>query len=105
MQRASLRAELCIQKEFCFDTETTGLDAHLADLVCMSFSYKKGEAYCVVVPNNREEARKVVQEFRLIFEDENIRKVGQNIKYDILMLLQYGIEVRGPVMIRWWLII
>lgn len=97
MQRASLRAELCIQKEFCFDTETTGLDAHLADLVCMSFSYKKGEAYCVVVPNNREEARKVVQEFRLVFEDENIRKVGQNIKYDILMLLQYGVEVRGPV--------
>ena len=97
MQRASLRAELCIQEEFCFDTETTGLDAHLADLVCMSFSYKKGEAYCVVVPNDREEAGKVVQEFRLIFEDENIRKVGQNIKYDILMILQYGVEVRGPV--------
>jgi DNA polymerase-1 len=97
MQRASLRAELSIQEEFCFDTETTGLDAHLADLVCMSFSYKKGEAFCVIVPPDREEAKKVVQEFRLIFEDEHIRKVGQNIKYDILMLLRYGIEVRGPV--------
>ena len=97
MQRASLRAELCIREEFCFDTETTGLDAHLADLVCMSFSYKKGEAWCVTVPVDREGAGKVVQEFRLIFEDENIRKVGQNIKYDILMLLQYGVEVRGPV--------
>lgn len=97
MQRASLRAELCIREEFCFDTETTGLDAHLADLVCMSFSFKKGEAWCVTVPADREGAVKVVQEFRLIFEDENIRKVGQNIKYDILMLLQYGVEVRGPV--------
>jgi DNA polymerase-1 len=97
MQRASLRAELSIQEEFCFDTETTGLDAHLADLVCMSFSYKKGEAFCVMVPADREGAKKVVQEFRLIFEDEHIRKVGQNIKYDILMLLRYGIEVRGPV--------
>jgi len=97
MQRASLRAELCIQKEFCFDTETTGLDAHLADLVCMSFSFKKGEAYCVTVPAEREGAEKIVQEFRLIFEDENILKIGQNIKYDMLMLLQYGVEVRGPV--------
>ncbi|MEL7585226.1 MAG: DNA polymerase I [Prolixibacteraceae bacterium] len=97
MQRASLRAELSIQKEFCFDTETTGLDAHLADLVCMSFSYKKGEAYCVTVPADREGAEKIVQEFRLIFEDENILKIGQNIKYDMLMLLQYGVEVRGPV--------
>lgn len=97
MQRASLRAELSIQKEFCFDTETTGLDAHLADLVCMSFSWKKGEAYCVTVPAERTGAEKIVQEFRLIFEDENILKIGQNIKYDMLMLLQYGVEVRGPV--------
>ncbi len=97
MQRASLRAELSIQEEFCFDTETTGLDVHLADLVCLSFSFKKGEAYCVPVPTKREEAEKVVQEFRLIFEDERIRKVGQNIKYDILMLLHYGVEVRGPI--------
>ena len=97
MQRASLRAELSIQEEFCFDTETTGLDAHVADLVCMSFSYRKGEAFCVTVPADRVGARQVVQEFRLIFEDEHIRKVGQNIKYDMLMLLQYGVEVRGPV--------
>lgn len=97
MQRASLRAELSVQDEFCFDTETTGLDTHSAELVCLSFAFKKGEAYCVTLPKKREEALKIVQEFRLIFEDDNIRKIGQNIKYDILMLKHYGVEVKGPV--------
>ncbi|WP_423129719.1 DNA polymerase I [Gaoshiqia sp. Z1-71] len=97
MQRASLRAELSVQEEFCFDTETTGLDTHLAELVCLSFSFRKGEAFCVTLPENREEATKIVGEFRLIFEDEKIRKIGQNIKYDILMLLAYGVEVKGPL--------
>ncbi|WP_430973007.1 DNA polymerase I [Sunxiuqinia rutila] len=97
MQRASLRAELSVQEEFCFDTETTGLDTHSAELVCLSFAFKKGEAYCVTLPRKREEAQKVVEEFRLVFEDENVRKIGQNIKYDILMLKHYGVEVRGPL--------
>lgn len=97
MQRASLRAELSVQEEFCFDTETTGLDPHLADLVCISFSYKKGEAWCVSLPAEREEALKIVAEFRLVFGDEKIRKVGQNMKYDILMLAHYGVGVRGPL--------
>ncbi len=97
VQRENLRAELLTQEEFCFDTETTGLDPHVAELVCLSFSFKKGEAYCVTVPPKRDEARQVVQEFRLLFEDETIRKVGQNMKYDILMLRQYGVEVRGPL--------
>ena len=97
MQRASLRAELSVQEEFCFDTETTGLDTHSAELVCLSFAFKKGEAYCVTLPKKRDEALKIVQEFRLIFEDENIRKIGQNIKYDILMLKHYDVEVKGEV--------
>ena len=97
MQRASLRAELSVQEEFCFDTETTGLDTHTAELVCLSFAFRKGEAYCVTLPQKREEAQKVVEEFRLIFEDQNIRKIGQNIKYDILMLLHYGVDVKGPI--------
>ncbi len=97
MQRASLRAELSVQEEFCFDTETTGLDTNTAELVCLSFSFRKGEAYCVTLPRERDEALKIVQEFRLIFGDEKIRKVGQNIKFDILMLLQYGVEVKGPL--------
>jgi len=97
MQRASLKAELSVQEEFCFDTETTGLDTYKAELVCLSFAFRKGEAFCVTLPEKREEALKVLEEFRLIFEDENIRKIGQNIKYDISMLKQYGLDVKGPL--------
>lgn len=97
MQRASLKAELSVQEEFCFDTETTGLDTHTAELVCLSFSFRKGEAFCVTLPEERDEAVKVLEEFRLIFEDEKIRKIGQNIKYDILMLKEYGMEIKGPI--------
>jgi DNA polymerase-1 len=97
MQRASLRAELSVQQEFCFDTETTGLDTHSAEIVCMSFSFRKHEAFCVIIPSKREEAQKVMDEFREVFADENIVKIGQNIKYDMLMLSNYGIEVKGPL--------
>ncbi len=97
MQRASLCAELSVQEEFCFDTETTGLDTHLAEIVCLSFSFRKHEAFCVAVPKKREEAQKVLEEFRDLFEDDNIRKIGQNIKYDMLMLSNYGIEVKGEL--------
>ena len=96
-QRASLRAEMAIAQSFCFDTETTGLDPHLAELVCFSVAIKPHEAYCVLLPNNRDEVIKILEEFRLLFEDENIEKVGQNIKYDILMLKQYGFEVKGKL--------
>ena len=95
MQRASLRAELSVQEEFCFDTETTGLDTQTAELVCMSFAFREHEAFCVTLPSNREEAQKVVDEFRDIFADENITKIAQNIKFDMLMLSNYGIEVKG----------
>ncbi|PIF05412.1 MAG: DNA polymerase I [Draconibacterium sp.] len=97
MQRASLRAELAVQKAFCFDTETTGLDTISAELVCFSFTFRNHEAYCVTIPADQDEARKVVEEFRIIFEDENIEKIGQNIKYDMLMLKNYGIEVKGKL--------
>jgi DNA polymerase-1 len=95
LQRASLRAELSVQDEFCFDTETTGLDTQSADIVCLSFAFRSHEAYCVIVPARRDEAQKVIEEFREIFADENITKIGQNIKYDMLMLSNYGIEVKG----------
>lgn len=97
MQRASLKAELAVSKEFCFDTETTGLSPLTDDLVCISFSKKNGEAFCVNLPENREDAEKIVQEFKLIFEDESILKIGQNIKFDMLILAQYGIKVKGPI--------
>lgn len=97
MQRASLRAELAVSESFCFDTETTGLDPHTADLVCLSFALKPHEAYCVLLPKNRQDVQAVVEEFRLVFEDEAIEKIGQNIKFDMLMLQQYGINVKGPI--------
>ena len=96
-QRASLRAELSVQKEFCFDTETTGLDTQTAELVCMSFAFRSHEAFCVTLPADRKEATKIVQEFQLVFGDEKITKIGQNIKYDLSMLLNYGVELKGPL--------
>jgi DNA polymerase-1 len=96
-QRASLRAELSVQKEFCFDTETTGLDTLLSELVCISFSFRPHEAYCVVIPADRQEATKVVHEFQLVFGDQNILKIGQNIKYDLSILKNYGLEISGPL--------
>ncbi len=97
MQRASLRAELSVQDLFCFDTETTGLDPLTADLVCLSFSFRKGEAFCVTLPPNRKACEKVVAEFREVFSDRKILKTGQNIKFDIAMLNQYGMEVHGDL--------
>jgi DNA polymerase-1 len=97
MQRASLRAELSVADSFCFDTETTGIDAHTADLVCMSFSFRANEAYCVLLPPNRDEALQIVGEFKFIFEDRTIVKIGQNMKFDMLMLARYGINVSGPL--------
>jgi DNA polymerase-1 len=96
-QRASLRAELAVSASFCFDTETTGLDPYQDELVCISFAIRPNEAYCVLLPENRDEATKIVAEFKLLFEDEKIEKIGQNIKFDMLMLQQYGINFRGPV--------
>jgi DNA polymerase-1 len=97
MQRASLRAELSIAESFCFDTETTGLDPHTAEIVCMSFSFRKHEAFCVLLPKKREEAQKILDDFREVFADEKILKIGQNLKYDMLILGNYGIETKGKL--------
>ncbi|GET27202.1 DNA polymerase I [Prolixibacter sp. NT017] len=95
--RADLRADLCVLKEFCFDTETTDIDPHTAQLVGMSFSWKDHEAFYVPVPADQKEAQALVDEFRSIFADERIMKIGQNIKYDILVMGNYGIEVKGEI--------
>lgn len=97
MQRASLRAELSVASAFCFDTETTGIDPHRADLVCISFSIKPHEAYCVLLPEKHDECYAIVQEFKALFEDQSIIKVGQNMKFDMLMLARYGITITGPL--------
>jgi DNA polymerase-1 len=85
------------QEEFCFDTETTSIDARDADLVGIAFSYVPGEAYYVPVPENQEQAQEIVDIFRPVLEDEKIAKIGQNIKYDIMVFKNYGVEVKGKL--------
>lgn len=97
MAIASLCAELSVQKEFCFDTETTGLDACSAEIVGLAFSFKEAEAYYIPFSKNQEDAKERLEKFRLVMEDENILKIGQNIKYDMLILSNYGITVKGQV--------
>ena len=94
-ERAKLIEIISAQKEVCFDTETTGLDPLLAEMVGMSFSIEKNKAYYVTVPENQEEVKLIVEEFKPIFENENITKIAQNIKYDLAILKNYGVDVKG----------
>lgn len=88
---------LANQKFFCFDTETDGIDPLTAELVGMSFSITKNEAWYVPVPANREEATKIVARFSPTLQNPEIQKIGQNIKFDILVLRKYGVKVAGPL--------
>jgi DNA polymerase-1 len=97
VKRSDLISKLFMQKSFCFDTETTGLDMFTSDMVGLSFCYAEGEAYYVSLPENKEEAHDVIHEFKVIFESDQIEKIGQNIKFDLLMLKQYGIELKGKL--------
>ena len=81
--------------EVCFDTETTSLDVHSAELVAMSFSTKEKSGWLVPVPANQTEAQAIVDRFKPFFSAGNITKIGQNLKYDILVLKNYGVEVLG----------
>jgi DNA polymerase-1 len=89
--------ELAAQKEFCFDTESTDIDANLAELVGLAFSFKKHEGYYVPCPPDRDAALKIVSLFQPVLENEHIVKIGQNIKYDMLLLKWYGVEVKGTL--------
>jgi DNA polymerase-1 len=79
---------------FCFDTETTGLDTHIASIVGLSFCVNNHEAYYIPTLENTDA---ILQKFKSVFENEKINKVGQNIKYDMLMLMNYNIEVKGAL--------
>lgn len=85
------------QTSVCFDTETTGIDALNAELVGMSFSWQKGEAFYVPFPENQEEAQVLVDKFKPFFENETIEKIGQNIKYDLKILSNYGVQIKGKL--------
>ena len=83
------------QTQFVFDTETTNIDVYSAELVGLSFAIKAHEAWYLPMPADRDECLKRLELLRPLFEDENIMKIGQNLKYDISMLAQYGIKVKG----------
>lgn len=85
------------QKFYSFDTETTGVNPTECDLVGISFSIKENEAFYVPISENYNEAKSQVEIFKNILENENILKIGQNLKYDILVLKKYGIEVKGKI--------
>ncbi len=99
MDTPELRKELIDllskEKTITFDTETTGVDANEAEMVGMSFSIKAKEAYYVPVPADQDEAKAIIAEFKALFENEEIAKIGQNLKYDALMMKWYGVEVKG----------
>lgn len=92
-----LAAQLKKQPRFCFDTETTGTDERTAELVGLAFSWKAHEAYYVPVPADRAEAQRIVDIFKPALENETIGKVAQNAKFDIRVLGNYGVEVKGAL--------
>jgi len=96
-KRAELIALLGNQKAFCFDTETTCADANDCELVGMSFAIKTGEAYYVPMPIPQDECCLIVDEFKSLLENPGIKKIGQNLKYDILVLNWYNVNVQGEL--------
>lgn len=96
-KRAQLIAELLKQQSVCFDTETTNIDVFKADLVGIAFAYKKNNAYYLPMPIDRDKTHQILEELKPFFDNQNIEKIGQNLKYDLLVLAQYGIQVSGKL--------
>jgi DNA polymerase-1 len=85
-----------MQKEICFDTETTNIDPLNAEIVAIAFSWEKGSGYLVHFPESSDETKKLLEIIRPLLENTGILKIGQNLKFDLQILRNYGIEVRGP---------
>ncbi|MDR0891452.1 MAG: DNA polymerase I [Mediterranea sp.] len=96
-KRAEIIQKLLTAEILSLDTETTNPEPMEAELVGMSFAITEKQAFYVPIPAERNEALKIVNEFRPLFENEQTLKVGQNIKYDMIVLQNYGVEVRGPL--------
>jgi DNA polymerase I len=94
-ERKALIEELNKASEFAFDTETTGLDLYTSQLVGLSFATAPFKAWYVPIPVNQAEANQILQEFKALLEDVEKPKIGQNIKFDLLMLKNYGINLKG----------
>ena len=90
-----LVAELKKHDEICFDTETTGIDANDTELVGLSFSVKPGEAWYVPCPAEQKKTKEILVQFESLFADKKKTWIGQNIKYDLLVLKWYAVELKG----------
>ncbi|MGM0566506.1 MAG: DNA polymerase I [Bacteroidota bacterium] len=95
-KRQKLIEKLLKADEFCFDTETTGLDVTSEELIGIAFASEKGKAFYVPLPQKREEAQEILQEFEELFSHPKILKTGQNLKFDNSILKWYHTEVKGP---------
>ena len=95
--RSLLLEKLLQQTSVCFDTETTGLDALQAELVGIAFSWEQQKGYYLALPNDREETQAIINTFQPFFENQQIEKIGHNLKYDLKVLLKYNIRVAGPL--------
>jgi DNA polymerase-1 len=84
-------------KEFCFDSETTGIDPLEAELVALTFSWEKGAGYLVHFPESQKETKEILEILRPVFENPATLKIGQNMKFDIQVLANYGVEVKGQL--------
>ena len=84
-------------KEFCFDSETTSINPLDAELVALTFSWEKGSGYLIHFPESQKEVKTILEIVRSVFENPGNLKIGQNMKYDIQVLANYGIEVKGPL--------
>ena len=89
--------KILTKKFFVLDTETTSTSPIEAELVGMSFSVEEKQAFYVPVPENQEEAQKIVNIFKPVFENESIMKIGQNLKYDLMVLRKYGVTLKGEM--------
>ncbi|WP_117882125.1 DNA polymerase I [Aureibaculum luteum] len=97
LSRKLLLKQLLAQKSVCFDTETTGLKSLEVELIGIAFSWEHHKGFYVHFPENQEETLQILEEFRPFFEDEAIEKVGHNLKYDIKVLSNYNIPVKGKL--------
>lgn len=97
LSRKILLKKLSKQTSVCFDTETTGLKALEVELIGISFSWEIGKGYYVSFPENQEETKTMLAEFRSFFTNENIEKIGHNLKYDIKVLSNYNMPVKGKL--------
>lgn len=95
--RSLLLEKLLLQASVCFDTETTGLDALQAELVGIAFSWEQNKGYYLAFPPDRAATEAIVDAFRPFFENDQIEKIGHNLKYDLKVLLKYNLRVSGPL--------